>query len=529
METFIPVKGERNMNPKEKRMKRQVFKLAIVMTVIMVIFTMAGCRRDSGLSRPANELIVIQSSDAVSMDPHRSNDSHSARAWMQIYDGLVTLDPDMNVVPALAREWTLIDDYTWQFTLNQGVRFHNGDEMKASDVKFTFDRHTDPAMAAPASFMLTTVRETRVIDDYTVQIITSQPSASLIFNLTHPGMGILSERAVREAGDNYATNPVGTGPFRFVEWVRNQRVVLERYNDYFQGPPSIERVVIRIIPEGATAMAELMAGSADMVFEVSTQFADQFRPGSGMTLEHFSTFSLMYLSFDMREEPFNDVRVRRAINYAIDNQALITMAWSGFGQQLRGPLPPFVNGVNDTLTGYPFDLERARALMAEAGHSNGFSSTLFISDSDIHGRIGTVLQAQLREIGINLTLQILEWGAFLERTAQGVPMFVLSWFTVTADADNGMYALFHSNSHGSRGNRSFYTNNEVDRLLDAGRAEFNVPVRMNMYQRAQEIILDEAPWGFLAATEYLVGRSNRVRGFVPMPTTFFKFYGYSLE
>ena len=163
-------------------------------------------------------LIVGNPTDAVSLDPHRTNDAASALPMFQIYDTLVKLSPEMTIEPSLAESWTQIDENTLEFKLHQGVKFHNGEELKASDVKFTFERHINPETAAPAAFMLSTLAEVNVIDDYTVQFVTKAPCASLLYNLTHVDMGILNEKAVTEAGDNYANSPVGTGPYKFVSW-----------------------------------------------------------------------------------------------------------------------------------------------------------------------------------------------------------------------------------------------------------------------------------------------------------------------
>ena len=166
-------------------------------------------------------------------------------------------------------------------------------------------------------------------------------------------------------------------------------------------------------------------------------------------------------------------------------------------------------------------MEKARELLAEAGYPDGFTSTLYISDKEIDTKLATVLQAQLKDVGITVDIQVIEWGTFLQKTAEGLPMFLLGWTTVTADADNGLYANFHSSAWGSQGNRCFYKNEEVDRLLDEGRAEFDQEARTKLYQEASQIIYDDAAWDFLAAELYNLGLRDNVQGFVPMSTTFF--------
>ena len=487
---------------------------ALVLALCAVLMVSAACAA-------GDTLVVGSPTDAVSLEPHRTNDAASALPMFQIYDTLVKLSPEMTIEPSLATEWTQVDDYTLEFKLREGVKFHNGEELKASDVKFTFDRHINPETAAPAAFMLSTVSEVKVIDDYTVQFITSEKCASLLYNLTHVDMGILNEKAVTEAGDDYANNPVGTGAYKFVSWKKNQEICLTANEDYFGEKAKIPNITIRIIPEGATMIAELQTGGVDIALNVGSQYVPMFAPGTGMKLEQFNTFTVKYLAFDERVAPFDNPLVRQAINYATNKEAIVKVAYADCAEPLSGPLPQNINGYNPDLTPYPYDVEKARELLAEAGYPDGFTSTLYISDKEIDTKLATVLQAQLKDVGITVDIQVIEWGTFLQKTAEGLPMFLLGWTTVTADADNGLYANFHSSAWGSQGNRCFYKNEEVDRLLDEGRAEFDQEARTKLYQEACQIIYDDAAWDFLAAELYNLGLRDNVQGFVPMSTTFF--------
>lgn len=491
-------------------------KVLAILALVLCLVLGASCAFAAG-----DTLIVGNPLDAVSLDPHRTNDAASALPMFQIYDTLVKLSPEMTIEPSLATEWTQIDENTLEFKLHQGVKFHNGEEMKASDVKFTFERHINPETAAPAAFMLSTLAEVKVVDDYTVQFITKEPCASLLYNLTHVDMGILSEKAVTESGDDYANNPVGTGPYKFVSWKKNQEIKLTRNDEYFGEMAKTPNVTIRIIPEGATMIAELQTGGVDMALNIGSQFVPMFQPGTGLKLEQFNTFTIKYLAFDHRVAPFDDVRVRQAINYATNKEAIVKVAYSNSAEPLSGPLPKNINGFNETLVPYEYNVEKAKQLMAEAGYADGFTQTLYISDKEIDTKLATVLQAQLKEIGITVDIQVIEWGTYLQKTAEGLPLFIMGWTTVTADADNGLYANFHSSAWGSQGNRSFYKNEKVDELLDGGRAEFDQEARKAMYQEACQVIYDDAAWDFLAAELYNLGLRENVQGFVPMSTTFF--------
>lgn len=508
-------------------------KLAIYVSLIAVLLLSAcggGGKQANGNTKGGdNVLTIAQASDAITLDPHKTNDSASANPMQQVYNTLVDLTPDMEIVPSLATEWKQVDDLTWEFKIREGVKFHNGEELKASDVKFTYDRLLDPATGAAPAFLLAAVDEVKVVDDYTVQIISKESFAPLVYNLTHIGTAILNEKAVTEAGDQYGQSPVGTGPFKFVSWKKDSKITFETYEDYFNGPASVEQVEFRIIPEAATSVAELKTGGIDIMFDLPSQHIKQFENSDSVVVDKVPSFTIKYLGFNTQEKPFNDPLVRKAMNYATNKEAIVKAAYQGTAVQQKSPLAPGLNGYNDTLEGYEYNPEKAKELLAEAGYADGFNSTLYISDKDIDAKLGTILQAQLKEVGVNVELQVMEWGAFLDETSKGVPMYVLSWTTVTGDADNGLYAMFHSKNFGGPGNRSFYKNEEVDSLLDKGRTESDPEARKAHYEKAQEIIVNDAVWDFLAVSENIVAVSKNVEGFENMPTANYKFYGVSLK
>lgn len=486
----------------------------------------ATAGQTAGTADDGAVLTVAQIADAVSLDPHKANDSASVQPMRQIYNELVTLDQDMKVIPSLATEWEQVDDLTWLFHLREGVLFHNGDELKASDVVFSFNRLINPETAAPAAFMLSVIDVVSAEDDYTVKIITKTPFAPLLYNLTHNACAIISEKAVTAGGDGYGQNPVGTGPFKFQEWKKNQEISFEANPDYFMGAAQLSKLVFRIIPESSTAISELKTGGVDMVLDLPAQYADQLN-GGGLHVEKFSTFTTKYLGFDHRQEPFNDVRVRQAINHATNKDAIIKVAFNGNGQVLSQPMAPGINGYNTSVTPYAYDVEKAKSLLAEAGFADGFTSKLYISDKEEDNKIATLLQSQLKEVGISVEIQVIEWGAYLSKTSEGVPMFLLGWSTVTGDSDNGMYSNFHSSAFGSQGNRIFYSSPEVDKLMDDGREEFDPAARARHYEDAAKIINDDAAWDFLLAKEYLIGMNDNVQNFQSSPTTLFEFYSIS--
>jgi len=475
-------------------------------------------------------LTVSQGSDVVSLSPHRTNDQPSARVMRQIYDTLVVQTEDLELVPGLAESWTQIDPTTWEFAIRRGVMFHNGDELKASDVKFTLDRLRDAATGAPARFLVTFIAGIELVDEYKVRITTNAPFVPALSHLAHTATSILSERAVTEAGDDYGTSVVvGTGPFSFVSWEVASQIVLDRNPNWWGGEVLPSRVVFRPIIEGTVRAINLETGAIDIAYSLEPRDALRLRGmGNMITMAEIETLTTAYIGFNATKAPFDDVRVRQAINMAVDAETIVDVIYEGFGFPATSPISSQVFGSNPNLTPYTFDVEGAKGLLAQAGYANGFSTTLWTNDNPLRIQIAEIVQAQLAEIGIRVEVQVLEWSTYLSDTAAGAhDMFILGWVTVTADADYGLYALFHSTNFGAAGNRTFWSSARVDELLDLGRSEADAEKRLAYYYEAQEIINAEAPWIFLNTSIEANATRNSVTGFVPHPAGHHRLYNVS--
>lgn len=474
-------------------------------------------------------LTVAQGSDVVSLSPHKTNDQPSARVMRQIYDTLVVQTEALELVPGLAESWTQIDETTWEFAIRPNVQFHNGDTLTANDVAFTLDRLRDAATAAPARFLVTFIADVTVVDDLTVRITTNAPFVPALSHLAHTATSILNERAVTEAGDDYGTAVVvGTGPFSFVSWEVASQIVLDRNPTWWGGAVIPERVIFRPIVEGTVRAIELEAGAIDIAYTLEPRDALRARTRADITMAEIETLTTAYIGFNARKAPFDDVRVRQAINHAVDAGTIVDVIYEGFGFPATSPISSKVFGSNPNLEPYDYDPERSRALLAEAGLAGGFATTLWTNDNPLRIQIAEIVQAQLADVGIQVETRVIEWSTYLSDTAAGAhDMFILGWVTVTADADYGLYALFHSSNFGSAGNRTFWSSDRLDELLDLGRRTANPDERLAIYYEAQEIINAEAPWIFLnTSIEANATRSN-VTGFVPHPAGHHRLYNVS--
>lgn len=484
---------------------------------------------DSGTTEEVaggGDLIIAELSDASSLDPHGSNDVPSSNIQSNLYETLVNRDADGELVPGLAESWTQVDDVTWEFKLKQGVTFHDGEEFNAEAVKASFDRLLDPEVASPRAFLFEMVTEVKVVDESTVQFVTEYPFSPLLAHLTHNGGSIISPKSIEEdyaameadssvnAGSVIGTNPVGTGPFKFESWTPGTEIKLVKYAEYAGTPAHIDSVTFKVVPEGATRVAELESGYAHIIGAVEpAQVANVNSFDEASVLETASS-SLTYLGFNTEKEPFNDPKVRQAISKAIDRPTLIEGIYEGFGIPAISPLAPGIFGYTEDVTSMAYNMDEAKALLEEAGYADGFKTTIWTNDNPARQQVAIVLQENLKKLNIQAEIEVMEFGSYLEKTAAGEhDMFILGWSNPTGDADYGLYALFHSSQHGDPGNRSFYTSEKVDELLENGRREADPTAREAIYKEALQLISDESPMAFVLHPYTLTGVSDKVSGF----------------
>ncbi len=490
--------------------------LVALVAAAALLFVSAGHQEvQTGKGANVGTLVVGMPGEPRSLDPQRTNDQPSARVMKQIYDTLMYQTEDLEVTTnGLVESYNVISPTEFEFTLRRGVRFHNGDELTSADVQFTFQRMRE--INAPAAFLVAALDRVEIIDNHRFKMHLQFPFGPFVTHLAHPATAILNRRAVEAGGEEYARNPVGTGPFEFVEWRSGDSVTVRRYDNHFRGPAASERVIFRIITEDTQRAIALATAEVDLIYDVGpNDFADVATlPGVvSFQTQGLTTF---YMGFNAQKEPFDDVRVRQAVNLALDVEAATNVAFQGFATTARGPLAPTVQFANTTLPGYGYDPAAARRLLAEAGYPNGFSTSIWTNDNPIRIMYAEIFQEQLRAVGIDARIEIVEWAPYLDRTARGEhDMFMLGWVAVTGDADYGMYSLFHSEEFGDAGNRTFWGNPEVDRLLDEGKTNPDPAARERAYMRAQEIVFEQAPWVFLAFRDDLAATRDYVDGFTP--------------
>ena len=484
-------------------------------------------------AQPAGTLVVGLVAEPVNLDPPQVTDLNSNRVGRRIVETLVTFpEESTQIVPGLAESWTISKDgLQYTFKLRRGITFHDGTPLNAEAVKFSIERQINPNHPAYklgkypfANFFFGNVKAVEVLSEERVAFLLNEARASFIAVLAQGAASIVSPTAVMKWGPDYPTHPVGTGPFRFASWDRGQRVVLEKNPTYWKYPVKVERVIYRPIVEDQARLTELLTGTLDVIVGVPADFVSQLEQNAKITLLKQVGAHVWYLGMNNQKKPFDDKRVRQALNYAVNKDAIVKDVLKGTGAASRGPVLPGTWGADPALKPYPYDPERAKKLLTEAGYPSGFSTTLWVPESGSGMQapvaMSTVMQSNLKAVGVNVSLQTMEWGAYLAKLrTKEQELFALSWMAGTEDPDMVMYPLLHSSQWTPVGpNRALYKNARFDALLQQARLTTDQAKRAQLYREAQRVLVDDAPWVFVDHEIQIAALSKRVQGFKLHPS-----------
>lgn len=475
------------------------------------------------------DLVVATMSDAVTLDPAGSNDVPSRDIQYNIFERLINQNEEMELEPGLALSWEAIDETTWEFKLREDVTFHDGSPFNAEVVKANVERILDPDVGSSSFSRFEMITDIEIVDDYTIKFITEYPYSPLPYDFAHGSMGMVSLEQINEdyeameggeePGSVVNSHPIGTGYFKFDEWIPGQQVVLTNNEDYWgEENAKLDTVTFKVVPEDLTRLAELETGESHITNPLSPSDVEKVHADEALTVLRQQSLGIEFVGFNVEKEPFDDERVRRAISMAIDKEQILEGIYDHVGAPAIGPLAPDVFGYDESISTIEYDPEGAKELLDESGFADGLSATIWTNESRERVDIVTNIQAQLAEIGVDLDIEILEWGAFLDETSNGShEMYVMSWNNATADADNGLHPLFHSSSAGTGGNKMFARFDELDELLDEGRRTVDEEERQAIYKDAQEFLAEQAPMVYLVHPEYLLGVREEVKNLAISP------------
>jgi len=487
-----------------------------------------------GESSPARRTLVDSRDtyDPRSLDPALSTDVPTGRAVAYIFDGLVRFTPDAQIVPGLAREWTVSPDgLTYTFHLRSGVKFHDGRPFVSLNVINSFMRALDPATKGGRGWPLypiagakefadgtaKTVAGLSAPDDSTVVIRLKEPFAIFPKLLAMPVASIVPDGAQ----SNFGEHPIGTGPWKFVEWRHDDYLLYARNPGYWGGAPKADSLKARIIPEPSTAVAEFESGNVDVLYvpEGETRNWEETDDKKAL-LESAPALRMLYIAINTTRGPLADPRVRQALNYATDARAILDGIMSGRGNLSAGVIPPSLAGGDSTRKGYARDTAKARQLMIAAGHPNGIDIELWSSQTPPFPRIAQTVQANLADIGVRVKLIQRDASSMREAARAGkTDMALKDWFADYPDAEDFLYPLLHSANKGVGGNVSFYSNPKFDQLVSAARREQDEAKRVTMYRDADLMAFNDAPMIYLFFYKELYAVQPWITGF-KVPTIF---------
>jgi len=526
--------------PQMRRISESVIILAIAAFALL-----GGCaEKESGPAgqesaasgRPTYGDIIVEGSigDASNLIPMLSTDSTSHSIGALCYNGLVKYDKDIRIVGDLAESWEVSPDgLIITFHLRKGVKWHDGHPLTAEDVLFTYKVTIDPKTPTAYSGDFLKVKKAEALDSHTFRVTYDKPFAPALMSW---GAAVMPKHLL-EGKDitksPLTRRPVGTGPYIFREWVTGQKIVLVSNPEYFEGRPYIDGFVLRIIPDMATMFLELRAKGIDMMNLTPLQYTRQtenpfFR--KNFNKYRYLSFAYTYLGYNMRNPLFADRRIRQAISYAINKEAIIQGILLGYGRPATGPYKPGTWAHNPDVKKYTYDPQKAHALLAEAGWKDtdgdgildrsGQPFTFEIvtnQGNEIRAKTAEIVQKQLAEVGMQVKIRTIEWAALVnEFINKGrFDATVLGW-TIPMDPD--IFDVWHS-SKTKPGELNFisYRNREVDDLLEKGRGTFNIKERKRCYDRIQEILAEDQPYTFLYVPDALPMISSRFRGIEPAP------------
>lgn len=472
----------------------------------LLVLLISACSGDTQL--PVIKLAL--QTEPTTLDPALALDYSSGMITSMIHSNLLRFDEDGRIVPSLAKSWSIKENgllYTFHLSEN---RFSNGRRLDAEDIVFSFRRLLDPETASPRWWVLRAMRGAEdyhrgggfdenslyAPDDSTVVIRLEYPAAHFLSLLSMPSAGIVCKEEVLSAGIDYGRRPCGSGPWRLSEWNEGEGLILLRNTSSSDYNRDVEGISLRIIPESMTRIAEFEIGNLD-ILEVPRAELDIWR-SAGVRLLEKEELRVVYIGLNNDKYPFDDIRVRKALNMAIDVDMIIAKVLFGAGKRSCGPVPPGLSQGAEGEDLYRYDPERARELLADAGLEDGFTMEIWQRENPESGRILESVQGYLSKVGVEVKIVTREWGAFKEAVDKGTPdAFYLDWFADYPDPENFLTPLFHSSNRGGGGNRSAYAAGGVDSLLEAAALSDDDRLRRELYRKAEKMIYEDAPWIFL--------------------------------
>jgi glutathione transport system substrate-binding protein len=463
--------------------------------------------------------------DFTTLDPHNAIDNLSLSAERMMTEGLFGFDRDMHVVPVLAEEYEVTSDAKlFTITLKRGIKFHDGTDFNAAAVKASFDRVTNPDNKLRRYVLFSNIQRTEVVDDYTVKLSLAKPFASMINVLAHPAAAILSPTALAQYGKEISRHPVGTGPYKFVEWRPSEHLKVTRNENYWRrGWPKVDTITLRPIPENGTRVATLLSGETQFIYPMAPEQVASVEGKEGCEVQNLPSIFVQFLGMNQLKKPFSDLRVRQALNYALNKKALAKVVYSGLLDPLESTMAPGVEFYARQGT-WEYDPEKAKTLLVAAGYPQGFETEIWGPNTSNALRQMQFVQQQFGLVGVKVKVVPMEPGQRVEKMLSVTPetaevqLYNGGWSPSTGEADWSTRPLFATESFPPKSNnQGFYSNPRVDELIQQGLATIDHVARQKIYGEIQNVVWNDAAWVFIGIGRNLSAKAKRLEGVYLLP------------
>ncbi len=505
-----------------------------VKSVVFVSFLLAGLGlwfHGPAARAEIEELKIGIGIDADTLNPQEQTTSLPINMCDLIYDTLFYQTPDLKLEPRLATGYELSEDgVTYTVHLRKGVVFSDGTPFHAKAAKLTFDRALDPKLRVPLRFLITMIEKCTIVDDNTIQLHLKYPFAPLAPTLSMATVSPISPAAIEKYGEDVRQHPIGAGPYKLAEWVKGDRIVLVRNENYYGKKPTVKKLTFKIVPETATRESMLRAGQIDICYKPSPANVAALKADPNITVEMPLDTRTIFMGLNCQKGVTTNKLVRQAFNYAVDKKAIVKKILFDTAVPMDGPVSPILFGYHKMAHQYDYNPEKAKELLKKANFD--FSETVHMRTP--HGRylfdkqVSEAIQAYLLAIDVKAELRTYDWPTYIAGLLKPIEeteleVFLLGWGPMVLDADMGLYGQFHTDVNPPKGlGSSFYSNPEYDKLMEASRLEQNPEKRNELLKEASEMVWDDCPWIWLHVEKFVIAYSSKIKGLVVTNTE--KFY-----
>lgn len=466
-------------------------------------------------TKEKSTITVVQAAKPKTLDPPLANQVASMTVARQIFNTLVSVDDEGKLIPEIAEKWEFENPKSLIFTIKDGIKFHNGEILTVEDVAFSLERMREKA---GTRILVEKINGVEIVDNKKVRVLLSDEFSPLLYNLTLSLAGIINKEDTLKRGEaDIAVKPNGTGPFKLVDWSSGDTLKFEAFNESFIGEPGVDELIFRVIPEGNSRMIALETGEADIAYNLSPSDMKFIENNKNLTLINRPSMRTEYVGFNTLKAPFDKKEFRQAINLVLDREGILSAVYDNAGEPATSMASP--NMIGGKPTGdISLNLEKAKELLNKIGFISPAQMKIITDSNPTNIQTAQIIQANLKTLGIDLIIEPMEWGTYLEKTAKGEHEMILGgWFPGTSDSDIVFYPLYHSTAKGAAGNRSFYNNSEYDSLVEQARVEVDYNKRDAIYKKAQKILEEDLPIIPIIRKNELIGMQKNISNFIFRP------------